>query len=238
MPGRGFPPGHRWDIPGHYWNFARGRDFMEGTIDRWVLPGERNTSLIDRTRFEVNIAERDGRIVDDGVDVEEVRRQTGRTVERLTLKDATRPGPAREEGSDLIVSRPTVRRNDEAKPRQVVDQAKAEKDLSGESSSRIYRRAPRNEDEAVREAHDQERQLMKESQESEIGVIRRRAEEDKTKIQNPAEKKKVDDQAATRVSELKKKHEQEKAELEKRQKAEDEKAKKAPVKRKTDVDKN
>ncbi len=238
VPGRGFPPGHRWDIPGHYWNFARGRDFMDRTVDRWVLPGERNATLIDRTRLAVNIGERDGRIFDDGVDVEEVRRQTGRTVDRLTLKDATRPGSAQEKGSELVVSRPAVRQNDAAKPRQVVDQAKAEKDLSGESSSRIYRRAPRNEDEAVREAHDQERQLMKESQESEIGVVRRRAEEDKTKVQDPAEKKKVEEQTTTRVSELKKKHEQEKAELEKRQKAEEEKAKKAPVKRKTEVDKN
>jgi hypothetical protein len=44
----------------------------------------------------------------------------------------------------------------------------------------------------------------------------------------------VDDQAATRVSELRKRHEQEKAELEKRQKAEEDKTKKPPVRRKTE----
>jgi hypothetical protein len=236
--GRGFPPGHRWDIPSHHWNFVRGRDFTDRTVDRWVLPIERNTTLIDMTRFDVNINERDGRIVDDGVDVDEVRRQTSRTVERLTLKDSTRPGPAREEGHDLVVAKPVVRRNDAAKPRQVVDQTKAEKDLSGESSSRIYRRAPRNEEEVVREEHDQERQLMNESQETEVTVVRRKAEEEKAKVQSPDDKKKVEAQTTNRLAELKKRHEQEKAELDKRQKAEDEKAKKAPVKRKTGADKD
>jgi hypothetical protein len=131
LPGRGFSYGHRWDIPGRYWNFVRGRDFMDRTVDRWVLPAERNITIIELTRFEVNVHDRGGRVVDDGVDVEEVRRQTNRTVDRLTLKDATRPGPAREEGGALIVSKPAVRRNDAAKPQQVVDRTKAERDLSG-----------------------------------------------------------------------------------------------------------
>ena len=47
------------------------------------------------------------------------------------------------------------------------------------------------------------------------------------------EKRKVEDQASGRVSELKKRHEQEKAELEKRQKTEETKVRKAPVRRKT-----
>jgi hypothetical protein len=237
VPGRGFGPGGRWDIPGHYWNFVRGRDFMDRDVDRWVLPRERNSTIIGMTRFEVNINERDRRIVDDGVDVDWVRRQTSRTVERYNLKDATKPGPAREEGRELVMSRPQVRRNEAAKPKQVVDQAKAEKDLSGETSSRIYRREAQNEEQIVREEHDQERRLMKESQETEINAVRRRAQEEEAKVQNPAEKKKVEDQATTRLADLKKKHDQEKAELEKRQKAEEDKAKKAPVRKKTEPEK-
>ncbi|MGZ5496529.1 MAG: hypothetical protein ACXWFO_07220, partial [Candidatus Aminicenantales bacterium] len=68
--------------------------------------------------------------------------------------------------------------------------------------------------------------------------VRRRADEDRAKVQNPVEKKRVDEQATTRVAELKKKHDQEKAELEKRQKIEEDKTKKAPVRRKTDAERH
>jgi Family of unknown function (DUF6600) len=239
--GRGFPSSHRWDIPGRYWNFVRGRDFMDRTVDRWILPAERNITIIELTRFEVNVHERGGRVVDDGVDVNEIRRQTGRTVDRLTLKDATRPGPDRVEGGDLVVSKPVVRRNDAARPQQVVDRAKAERDLSGETGSRVYRQARKNEEEIVRQEHVQEQQLMRQSQETEIGAVRRKAEEEKAKVRSDDEKKQVEARTTSRLAELKKKHDQEKADLEKRQKAEQEKAKKAPVRRKTEpgkADKN
>lgn len=237
MPGRGFDRGHRWDIPGRSWCFVRGRDFTDRIIDRWVLPYERNITIIELTRFEVNIIERDRRVVNEGLDVDVVRRQGNRTVERVALKDAGRPGPAREEGNEIFVAKPTIRPNETAKPRRVVDQDKAERDLGGESGPRVYRRATRNEEEAVREEHVQERQLMRESQETELTVVRRAAEEEQAKVQNPDEKRKVEARTTSRVAELKKKHEQEKADLEKRQKSEQEKAKKAPVRRKTGADK-
>ena len=65
-------------------------------------------------------------------------------------------------------------------------------------------------------------------------------EEESAKIQKPEEKKKVEGQVDSRIAEIKKKHEQEQAELEKRQKSEEEKVqtKKAPVKKKKDPDKS
>ncbi|MEN6559702.1 MAG: DUF6600 domain-containing protein [Acidobacteriota bacterium] len=232
VPGRGF--GRRqWDIPGDRWNFVRGRDFMDRTIDRRVLPPERNRTIIDMTRFEVNIDERDRRVFDEGVDVDLVRRQTNRAIDRYTLKDATRPGPAREEGRDLVVSKPAVRRNDSAKPKRTIDQATAEKELGPEASSRIYRRTPRREEEALREEHLNEQRLLKDSQEAELRAVETKAREEGARIQSPEEKRKVDDQASSRVSELKRRHEQEKADLEKRQKTEEKKVQRTPVRRKT-----
>jgi len=231
IPGRGFGR-QDWNIPHEYWNFVRGRNFMDRSIDRWVLPIERNRTIVDRTEFGVNINERDRRIVNDGVDLDLVRRQTERPVERYALKDATRPGVEREDGTDLVLSKPVIRRNEAAKPKQVLDQERAERELNDETSSRVYRRAPRNEEETLRQDHYKEQQLLKDSQETELNEVKRKAEEDRARIQNPVEKKKVDEQATTRVSELKKRHEQEKVELDKRQKAEEAKTKRAPVRKK------
>ncbi|MGZ5498125.1 MAG: DUF6600 domain-containing protein, partial [Candidatus Aminicenantales bacterium] len=188
IPGRGFGRS-QWNFPENSWNFVRGQDFMDRSINRWILPIERNRTILDRTEFGVNINERDRHIFNDGVDPDLVRRQTNRTIDRYTLKDATRPGIEREEGRDLVVSRPVIKRNDAAKPKRVLDQAQAEKQLSGETASPIIRRAPRNEAESLRHDHNKELELLKESQKTEIIEVRRRAVEDRAKVQNPVEKK-------------------------------------------------
>lgn len=235
MPGRGF--GRRqWDIPGHYWNFVRGRDFLDRDLDRWILPEERNLTIINLTDFDVNLNVRDRRVVNDGVDIEHVRRLTNRAVEKYALKEAPRAGEDRQEGRDLVIFKPEIKRNETAQPKQVVEQENAVRQLDSERAGRIYRRVPRDESQALREDHDQEKRLMQESQETEINEVRRKADEEKAKVQNSAEKQKVDEQVKSRVAEMKKKHEEEKAEMTERQKSEEEKTKKAPVRRK--IDKN
>jgi hypothetical protein len=235
MPGRGF--GRRqWDIPGNYWNFVRGRDFLDRDLDRWILPEERNLTIVNRTDFDVNVNVRDGRVVNDGVDVENVRRLTDRAVEKYVLKEASRAGEDRQEGRDLTIFKPEIKRNETARPKQVVEQEVAARQLDSERAGRIYRRVPQDESQTLREDHDQEKRLMQESQATEINEVRQKADVEKAKVQNPAEKQKVDEQVNSRVAELKKKHEEEKAKMTQRQKAEEEKTKKAPVRRK--IDKN
>jgi len=235
VPGRGFGS-HRWDIPGHHWNFVQGRHFMDRSLDRRILPPERNGTIIDMTRFDVNINMRDKRVVNEGIDHDTVRRMTDRTVEKYSLKDANRVGEEREDGFDLILSKPEIKRNEVAKPRQVLDQDKAERQLESTDSDRVYRRVSRDEEEVVREDHDQERWLMRQSQDTELKIVERSADDEKAKVQNPTEKKKVEDQSKARITELKRKHEEEKAELDKRQKEEEAKAKKVQVRRKIDKD--
>ena len=235
IPGRGFGR-HQWDIPGHHWNFVRGRDFMDTSLDRWILPVERNITIVNLTVFNVNIKVRDNRVFDDGVDVEHVRRQTHKVVDKYLLKAAPRPGEDRQEGRDVVLSKPDIVRNDAAKPKQFVEQEKAAAALDRERASRIYRRVPGDESAAVRRAHEQETKLMKDSQDSELNEIQRKADDEKEKIQNPAEKQKVDGQVNSKIAELKKKHQEEKAKMTERQKAEEVKTKKAPIKK--EIDKN
>ncbi len=232
-PGRGF--GRRdWDIPGHHWNFVRGRDFMDRSLDRWILPVERNVTIVNMTVINVNVNVRDKRVVNDGVDVDQVRRWTNRTVDKYALKEAPRAGEERVEGRDVILYKPNVTRNETAKPKQVVEPERAAVELDNERAGRVTRQVPRDASVTLRQAHQQELKLVQESQESEINEIRRKGEDEKTKIQNPAEKQKVDSQIKSRIAELKKKHDDEKAAISERQKAEEEKTKKSPVKKKID----
>jgi len=233
VPGRGFGR-HQWDIPGNYWNFVRGRDFMDRSLDRWILPVERNSTIINRTIINVNINVRDNRVFDDGVDVEHVHRLTNKVVEKYSLKAAPRAGEERIEGRDLVLSKPEIVRNDMAKPKQFVAQDKAAEEIDNVRAGRISRQVPRDDGAALRQAHQQEIKLMQESQDTEVNEIRRKADQEKAKIQNPAEKQRVDTQVRSKIAELKKRHEEEKAAMKERQKVEEAKTKKAPVRKKID----
>ncbi|MCK7482543.1 MAG: hypothetical protein M0C28_39560 [Candidatus Moduliflexus flocculans] len=54
VPGRGFG-NPRWDFPGDHWCFVHGRYFMDRTLDRRILPIERNLTIVNMTSLRVNI---------------------------------------------------------------------------------------------------------------------------------------------------------------------------------------
>jgi hypothetical protein len=231
VPGRGFGRPN-WNIPGRSGNFVNGRDFMDSSLDRWVLPVERNATIINRTVIKVNVTVRDNRVVDDGVDLDHVRRLTNHPIDKFVLKEAPRAGESRVEGRDVVLYKPIVSRSEAAKPKAVLDRDRAVGQIDAERAGQVSRTVPRDESATIRQAHEQELKLMQRSQDSEINEIRRKAEADKAKVQKPEEKKKLDEQVQSRILELKKKHQEEKAELTKRQKEEETKAKTVPVKKK------
>jgi hypothetical protein len=207
---------------------------MDGSLDRWVLPAERNATIINATVVRVNIHDRDDRVVNDGVDVGHVQKLTSRTVERLALKEAPRAEEERVEGGEVVVYKPKVSRNEAAKPKQVLAEDKAAAEVENERAGRLTRIVSSDKGAALKHAHEQEAKLMRDSQETEIVEAQRKAEEEKGKVQSPEEKKKVDSRTKSRIDELKRKHEGEKAELAKRQKAEEEKTKEITIKKKVE----
>lgn len=229
--GRGFDR-RNWDIPGRHWNFIPGRYFLDRSLDGYVLPNERNVTIINFTQYDVNINVRGDRVFNDGVDIERVGRLTNRVVEKYSLKEGSRQDLERVEGRDVVVYKPNVVANESARPKKVLGQDKAAEQLDSERSGRIYRQKPVDDEVELRRLHEQERDLMEESQELEVNEVRRKVDEEKGRVQAPAEKQKLDEQVKSRVAELRKKHEDEKAEMTKRQKTEEEKTKKTPVRKK------
>lgn len=227
-PGRGF--GRRdWNIPSHHWVFVRGANFMDRSLDRWILPYERNTTIINITVVNVNISSRDNRVFNEGVGLDIVRRETNRAVTKVALKDGRRPEDVRSSAQEVVVYRPEISRSESARPKRVVEQDRIAERLDPEKAERTFRESPGRDAVQLRKLHEQEQRLMEDSQKAEIEAIRRKAAEEMTRVQNPEARQKAQEQVKTKIGELKQKHAQEKADLDKRQKEEEEKAKKGPT---------
>ncbi len=224
-----------FDIPGHSWCFLQGRHFLDNDLDRYVLPYERNRTIIDVTSLRADIRVRGGRVVNDGVDVDVVRRETGSEVSRLTLRDVRRPGEESVDEETIRIYRPSVGRNESARPKDALEKNEAEREAGRGALGGTVRRAdgreePRGED--LDEVQVREKRLLEESQSEEMSRIRRRADEDKGLARNDQDKKKIEAESQAKISEIKKRHETEKAELERRQKEEKSTAQKGRIRKK------
>jgi hypothetical protein len=214
--------GSGFDIPSFFWIFVHGRNFWNDGLDRYVLPYERNLTIINYTVVNIDIRARGGRVYNEGFDPEAARRITRREVTRYRLRDAEKAGPARLERDEVIIHKPVLTRNRLARPKIVLRPSEAEEELADDIGGEAD-----IDQEIIRQ-----RKLLEESQEEEIQVIRRKVDEDRKLVRTPDEKLKLEREAEVKVLEIRKKHEAEKVDLEKRKKADEAKVKSSRLKKK------
>lgn len=231
-PGVDFIPGYglRWarrDIPVHFWVFVEGRRFYSNQLRSWVLPLERNVTIINYTvvRDRYTIRERNI-LINDALSPREIEKITRRPVTRVKVQEVKQPEEVGSGIDEVRVYRPTIKQ-EQVTPKQVLKQEEAEQRVS-----RVGEARPEN----IEQVHRQESTLLERTQRMEIERLRRQAEEE-TRQAPPQEKQKKQLEIQSRLEELKKKHEQEKQELQKRQAEEKKVIRKEGLKRKTDEEK-
>lgn len=69
------------------WSFVDERFIAEPSLHEHIIVAARNTTLIERTKEITKFKEEDGRIVNESLSVRRVERITGRTVERVHVRE-------------------------------------------------------------------------------------------------------------------------------------------------------
>jgi hypothetical protein len=218
-----------FNIPGHYWCFVRGQEFMESRLDRWIVPPERNVAIINYTHIDVNINVRNNRVFNQGVDRDFVRRQTNRDVELHQLRDARRPDQGQVGLKDVSLFRPNLRQNPGGKPKEVVSpsQAADRRLTSVARTGGFAGAAGQDQEAAVRQQHQQEMQRLRQDQQAEVRAIQQKAAADRAALRTPAERQKADTAAKAKIASVQKNHQAETSKMADRHKAEEEQVRKA-----------
>ena len=212
----------RYDIPERFWNFIEYRDVLESDLSRRFIPFERNGSIIRSTVFNDRIVVRNSRVFNEGLDPAAVRRQTGRIVERLVLRDAGQAGPEQIRGGEVRIFRPSIRFDRNARPGEYLESSVA-RDRLGDA--RVFEPARKLPDadalESVRRRHADELQIMERTQTNEIRRLDQSYAERESRVQ-AAERDKIRREHDSAVTELKTRHDQEKQALTDRHKKDEE----------------
>lgn len=215
-----------FSLPVTFWVFVEGRYFLDSPVYRYVLPYERNTTLIRLTLIKTNIIVRDRRVINQGIDIGFVRRVTGRSVTRYELKNARSPQPSKVKLRRIEVYRPSLSENQAAKPGRIY-----KKEEAAERVSRVTLKREAGEI-RLKDLQEKEERLLEESQREEIRQISKTYEKKKVVAKSDAEKAKIEKEYMKRVEELKKRHEVEKTSLKKRHEEEKKRVTKKKIKRK------
>ncbi len=231
-PGVDFVPGFglRWervDLPAHYWIFIEGRRFHSNQLRAWILPPERNITIINYTVVRDRYTIRDrNMIINNAVSPQEIERLTRRPVTKVSVREVKRPEEAGEGIDEVRIYRPQVKQ-EQTSPKTVLKREEAE-----QRASLPEEQQPEN----VEIIHRQESSLLERTQKLELERLKKQAEEE-ARNAPPQERQKKQFEVQARLDELKKKHEQEKQELQKRQAEEKKILRKEELKRKADEEK-
>jgi hypothetical protein len=224
------------DFPDFYWTFIEGRYFQYDYLDRYVLPSERNRSIIRLTIHKANLSVRNRQMINEGIDVDQVSHMTRSEVSRYEVEEGQRPGQSRISGDAVRIFRPAVKKNELAKPKVFLEKEEAAEKVPEIRAEDLEKKlAPADLEQRLREEQDKEFRLLEQSQERDEVELRRKAEDEEKLAGSPAEKEKVRKEAELKASDMKKVHAEEKAKITERHK-EEEKAVKSRAKKKEKAD--
>jgi len=213
------------------WVFVEYPYFLNTRLYRYVLPMERNLTIINYSVIRTDIRVRDDRVINRGVDIDHVRRMTKQTISRHELAPADRPGQSRVREGRVEIYNPIIRQNESAHPDRVL-----EKDEVLDRITRTTMREPEKQAESqairLKDAQKQELKHLGDSQKKELQQILRKKQQEEGAAKDATEKQKIKKEYDQKVIKIKQSHEKEKTEIKKRHKKEDEQTKKKTIKKK------
>ena len=224
------------DFSDNYWVFIEGRYFQYDYLDRYVLPYERNPTLVRLSVHKANLSVRNRQLINEGVDVDQVSHLTRSEVSRYDVEEGERPGQSRISGNAVKIFRPAVKKNEAAQPKAFLEKEEAEKKVPEIRDEDFENRLSRAElEQKLREDQDKEIRLLEQSQERDEVELKKRTADEEKLAAGPEEREKVKKEAEIKASELKKAHAEEKSKITDRHKVE-EQAAKSRIKKKEKTD--
>ena len=226
-----------YPIPDMFWVFVDGRYFLHTGIHSYVLPVERNYTIVRTTITKTNIMDRDRVIMNQGIDVETVSQLTKTKVSKFELIDSNEPHTAMVRSGEVQVHRPRIRENERVTPRTVLNVKEAKESVKKSRIETVEKDVPANLESRLKEEQSREVGRMEESQKEEVKRIIRSKEKEVEKVKTTEEKKVVEEKYESQINEVKLKHKTEKTLIKQRHEKEEKKAKEVKSEKKKTVKK-
>lgn len=215
-----------------FWVFVEGSYFFESNLNRFVLPVERNRTIIDYTVRKTDIIQQDDRVVNRGIDVEVLERITRKQVTKHQLQENPNPGETKVRLEKVELFKPKVRENETAVPKEVVIKEEIQEKTPQSPVQRFEKRtSPEREEEKLEDIHQRQMKLLERSQKKELENLKKQWQEETEELRSEEEKERIE-KYKKELEKLKKRHQNEKEMLKERLQKEEKRVEKKKVKKK------
>jgi len=214
-----------YPIPDTLWIFVEGRYFLSSGIHHYVLPFERNYTIIKKTMIKTNIVHRNRLVVNQGVDIETVSRMTNSKITKHMLSDMDQPGAAKVRADEISMYRPPLRMNERAKPETVVDKAEAQEKVIRARIKRTTEETSETIETQLKREQEREAKNLEESQKREETLIQKDRIKKVEEAESEKEKVRIEKDFEKKLESAKKRHETEKSMMENRHEKESQRVK-------------
>jgi hypothetical protein len=207
-----FRPGHGFEwrnrhIDYRLWAFIEARHFSEGRLVNWVIPRERNRTLINFTVLADRFSLRNNIIINDALSPQQVERITGRPVTRVNIKEIKQPAEEKLSSKEVRIYRPVIRK-ESVTPKTAISREEAIQRLTPDRLKPDVN--------FIDTYHRREQALLEKTQKMEIERLKQQTEKE-IKVAPPQEKQRKLKELQTRIEQLKQQHQEEKEQLLQRQ---------------------
>jgi hypothetical protein len=213
------------------WIFVEYRYFLRPGLDRYVLPMERNLTIINYTVVYTDIVVQNDRIVNRGIDVDYIGRATRQVISKHQLRSVSRPAQTRVSRDSIEIFDPSIRKNEMAKPKTVVEEKEVPNRIT-RSSIRESGESTAEQEKKLEEVHRGEIKTLEESQKRQLDELNKEKREEAQAAKTQVEKEKIEKEYNQKITKIKKSQEEEKAQIKERHKKEEDQAAKNKVKKK------
>jgi hypothetical protein len=208
-------------IPLNFWVFVGGPHFLDRDVRDYVLPYERNMTIVRNTEVRSNFEFRGDRMINNGIDPETIRRETGHSVLRYNLADADRPGAPEVSGREARFYRPSIRETENARPKEFLNRDQARQEVA---PARIFEPRPQERavapESAIRKSQAEQRSLLTKSQAQEQKSLERRRAEEARQMKSADERVRIQQEYQSRMAEQQKQHQAERQQMNERHRQE------------------
>ncbi len=204
-------------IPLNFWSFVEGPRFLNRNIRRDIFPYERNAYFYNRAVHRDNLGFDNQRLFNRGAGTDEVRRWTGRDIQRFRLEDSGQAGRTRVEGDRVRMYRPPILRSESARPKAIIPRTEAPQRIEERRRQSMEQGGNRAAVErSIRENQDQQRRLMEQDQQRERQQIDRQRQEEMGRARDQATREKINRENQGRQQEIRQRQDKERQEMQRR----------------------
>lgn len=209
-------------IPHNTWIFIQVNYFTHYNIRSYVLPFERNPTIINMTVEKTSLRMQDNRVYNEGLDAGFVENATRTRIQKYELQPKGTAGSTRIEGGRVTVFNPKFSGDKTVQPKRVFSEREAEDRVQQRTTTRL---------EDLRESeierrHQEEIKRIEATQQREVVEMRKNMQKETSKVRSQTEKARVQKEYETKIKNLKERHTTEKRKVTERHKTETQKVKK------------